>query len=153
MVDPKNKDDLVAERADIRKAIVKAHGKLVCHTYKRDTTITTEQCDEWADSLVEIDAELGKDSQSTNYYEKIKEIVDQLELDAKLPPPPFKVPTSLPSAVQTTVRDKEAKIPPFDGQPSTYRPFERMFEAKYESNPSYSDADRFLIFRNLIGDK
>ena len=94
MVDPKNKDDLVAERADIRKAIVKAHGKLVCHTYKRDPSITIPQCDDWADSLVEIDAEIGKDSQSTNYYEKIKEIVDQLELDAKPPPPQHSQPSS-----------------------------------------------------------
>ena len=32
-------------------------------------------------------------------------------------------------------------------------PFERLFVAKYEQDPAYKDADRFLIFRNLVGDK
>src|SRR5699024_7961860 len=141
-------------RADIRTAITVAHDKLRCHLYTFDSSINIANCQKWGNRLIEINAKIGKDNQSSRYYDKIKELIDQLQSDAKPPPPAPTVPTPSPSVVKPIfTRDDEAKIPPFDGQPSNYRQFERLYEVKYGNNPSYDDADRFLILQNLIGPK
>ena len=148
----KSAEELAKDRAAARKAVNVAHGKLSCETYYLDPTITIQQCSEWADTLTELDAELGKDNQSSAFYGKIKDLVMRLKQD-KEPKQPVVVPPP-PQIQQVYYRnDNDAKIPPFDGQPCHYHQFEQLFECKYEKDPAYKDADRFLIFRNLIGEK
>src|SRR5699024_6224369 len=117
--------------------------------------ITIEQCDNWADILAETDAKLGTDPRSHSFCDKVNQILVQLDND-KQPKPQDQEPSlPPPSVVQHVVyrNDSEAQIKPFDGSPCHYRQFERLYESKYESDSSYREADKFIIFRNLIGEK
>ena len=155
------------QRSDVRMQINAAHILLQCGTYQEDGDVTLENCKKWAQVLANVDATYGGDAQSKTYIAKVREIVDQLKQDEQLakqqqkpqqlPPPPPPPPPSAPSMTQVHQvyyrNDSDAKIPQFDGQPCHYRQFEKLFECKYEQDPAYKAADKFLIFRNLIGDK
>ena len=143
-------DEAKARRAELKAIIKVAHIRWQCETYAEEPAITMADCTKWSNELAELET-ISADPNGAALYAKIKDIVAQLKLDAAPSPKPVPPP---PQVNQIYYRnDSDAKIPPFDGQPCHYRQFERLFVAKYEQDPAYKDADRFLIFRNLVGDK
>ncbi|KAH9395510.1 hypothetical protein TYRP_020533 [Tyrophagus putrescentiae] len=61
-------------------------------------------------------------------------------------------PTNNPNPTTVVVRPTICTVQSFDGSPARYRQFEQLFEDIIEHDPSYSDAEKFVAFRNLVGD-
>ena len=145
-------EEVKQRRAEIRAEVKRAHVRWQCATYADEPAITLEHCRKWSDELGELDV-ISPDTHGTAWYAKIRDIVNQLKRDA-MPSPPEPKQEPQPTVNQIYYRnDSDAKIPPFDGQSCHYRQFERLFVAKYEHDQAYKAADRFLIFRNLVGEK
>ncbi|KAH9401740.1 hypothetical protein TYRP_017145 [Tyrophagus putrescentiae] len=92
-------------------------------------------------------------SDAIEYYNLIGKISDLLKKQQNSTSSVPTVQTSATSQAPASVvvRPAICTVQPFDGSPARYKQFEQLFEDIIESDGGYSDAEKFVAYKNLVG--
>ena len=107
-----------------------------------------QTCVTLTDAVGDLAQIIGPSTEAMNTYDLIGKIAELLKKKHTNTGGPTINPTSTAVVVRPTI----CTVQSFDGSPARYRQFEQLFEDIIEHDPSYSDAEKFIAFKNLVGD-
>ncbi|KAH9398015.1 hypothetical protein TYRP_019389 [Tyrophagus putrescentiae] len=107
-----------------------------------------QTCVTLTDAVGDLAQIIGPSTEAMNTYDLIGKIAELL----KKKHTNTGGPTINPNPTTVVVRPTICTVQSFDGSPARYRQFEQLFEDIIEHDPSYSDAEKFVAFKNLVGD-
>ncbi len=119
----------------------------------RATPYNLNDCITLTDSVGDLATIIGPTQDAIEYYNLIGKISDLLKKQQNSTSSVPTVQTSATSQAPASVvvRPAICTVQPFDGSPARYKQFEQLFEDIIESDGGYSDAEKFVAYKNLVG--
>ncbi|KAH9398018.1 hypothetical protein TYRP_019392 [Tyrophagus putrescentiae] len=139
----KQLEDLATEIHVIYGVVASGTNDLRPKPYDLQTCVTLTDA---VGDLVQI---TGLSTEAMNTYDLIGKIAELLKKKHTNTGGPT---TTNQTSTTVVVRPTICTVQSFDGSPARYRQFEQLFENIIEHDPSYSDAEKFIAFKNLVGD-
>ncbi|KAH9390441.1 hypothetical protein TYRP_023019 [Tyrophagus putrescentiae] len=112
-----------------------------------------QTCVTLTDAVGDLAQITGPSTEAMKTYDLIGKITDLLKKQRNSTSSVPTVQTSATSQAKASVvvRPAICTVQPFDGSPARYKQFEQLFEDIIEHDAGYSDAEKFVAFRNLVG--
>ncbi|KAH9387742.1 hypothetical protein TYRP_008936 [Tyrophagus putrescentiae] len=150
----KEQEQAVKQLEDLETKIHVIYGVVASGTNDlRPKPYDLQTCVTLTDAVGDLAQITGPSTEAMNTYDLIGKIAELLKKKHTNTGGPTNNQTLTTSQAKASVvvRPAICTVQPFDGSPARYKQFEQLFEDIIEHDAGYSDAEKFIAFKNLVG--